>query len=104
MDALASLADAVALLDMVHSFSDTVASSRKAWSRPSITEGGKLVIKGGRYAVDFENVNAGMISTDFIPNDTVAPEDSNFVLITGVNGGGKVRRVAARHILCNSIN
>ena len=29
MDALASMADAIALLDMCHSFSDTVASSRK---------------------------------------------------------------------------
>ncbi|GMH54895.1 hypothetical protein TrST_g3702 [Triparma strigata] len=89
MDALASMVDAVALLDMIHSFSDTVASSRKPWTRPVVTEGGNLAIRGGRYATDFENVNAGMVATNYVSNDTMAPSGSNFVLITGVNGGGK---------------
>ncbi|GMH52272.1 hypothetical protein TL16_g01196 [Triparma laevis f. inornata] len=91
MDALALMVDAAALLDMIHSFSDTVASSRKPWTRPTITEGGAggLSIKGGRYPIDFENVNAGMVATNYVPNDTAAGDEGNFVLITGVNGGGK---------------
>ena len=37
MEALCGMADAIALLDMCHSFSDVVASSRKKWCRPVVT-------------------------------------------------------------------
>ena len=37
-DALASLCDAIALLDMTHCFADNVASSRLPWCRPVVTD------------------------------------------------------------------
>ena len=90
IEALAVMADAIALLDMCHSFSDTVASSRKVWTRPIVTENDdSLLIKEGHYAIDFENVNAGAVSTTYVPNDTFAGPKSNFTLISGINGGGK---------------
>ena len=90
MDSLAAMADAIALLDMCHSFSDTVASSRKVWTRPVVTENdNSLLIKEGHYAIDFENVNAGAVTTAYVPNDTFAGPNSNFTLISGINGGGK---------------
>ena len=37
-DVLASLSDAIALLDMCHCFADNVASSRLPWCRPLVTD------------------------------------------------------------------
>lgn len=90
IEALASMADAIALLDMCHSFSDVVASSRKTWSRPVVTQSnGSLDIKAGRYAIDFEN-NPGSISRDIVTNDVFSSSPfDNFILVSGVNGGGK---------------
>ena len=47
-DSLASLSDAIALLDMLHSFADVSASSSLPWCRPVVTEGdGALAIRNG---------------------------------------------------------
>lgn len=39
-DALARLSDAIALLDLCHSFADKVTLSKLPWTRPSLTDGG----------------------------------------------------------------
>jgi DNA mismatch repair ATPase MutS len=77
-DSLASLCDAIALLDMIHCFADNVASSRLPWCRPVMTDSivsdddhhhhppsrlgpqqnqhtaysGGLAIRNGRYAIN----------------------------------------------------
>ena len=43
-DALARLSDAVALLDLCHSFADKVTLSKLPWTRPSMTDGGKAAV------------------------------------------------------------
>jgi len=100
-DSLASLSDAIALLDMLHSFADISASSSLPWCRPIITEGdGALAIRNGRYAVDVsEN---GITEKEFVANDTFAAPFQNFTIITGVNGSGKstyLKQVAISVIL-----
>ncbi len=87
-DALASLSDAIALLDMLHGFADNVVSSKERWCRPHITEeDDALAIRGGRLAIDANS--CGLNTRPFIPNDTYAAPFQNFVVITGINGSGK---------------
>ncbi len=104
-DCIASLSDAVALLDMCHCFADNVASSRLSWCRPVLSDhdrsqhiedefisgGGAIAIRNGRYAIDVcsTNANSSTISEDFIPNDTYSSALQNFTVITGINGSGK---------------
>ncbi len=102
-DCVASLSDAVALLDMCHCFADNVASSRLSWCRPVLSDhdrrredefvsgGGAIAIRNGRYAIDVSSTNASFspISGDFIPNDTYSSALQNFTVITGINGSGK---------------
>ena len=108
-DALASLSDAIALLDMCHSFADNVASNRLPWCRPIVTDcsnvrsdadthgsstvgGGSIAIRNGRYAIDVSKtglMSSGSNSGDFIPNDTYASSFQNFTLLSGINGSGK---------------
>mmetsp|Transcript_5712 Transcript_5712/g.10819 ORF Transcript_5712/g.10819 Transcript_5712/m.10819 type:complete len:385 (+) Transcript_5712:2678-3832(+) len=110
-DALASLCDAVALIDMCHSFADNVASSRLPWCRPTITNNvtsgeknnntvenshpvgsGSIAIRNGRYAIDVSSTgltNSEHFHGTFIPNDTYASAFQNFTVITGINGSGK---------------
>jgi DNA mismatch repair ATPase MutS len=113
-DALGSLSDAIALLDMCHCFADNVASSRLSWCRPFVTDNdeeyvqssaesttgerssgsGALSIRNGRYAIDVSGsglVNSESVSSgnEFIPNDTYASAMQNFTVITGINGSGK---------------
>lgn len=114
-DALASLSDAIALLDVCHCFADNVASSRLPWSRPKVTDccstgstkdnsnpsssdqqqpingvggSGAIAIRNGRYAIDVSGTGV-MEGSDFVPNDTYASAFKNFTVITGVNGSGK---------------
>ena len=55
-DALARLSDAVALLDLCHSFADKVTLSKLPWARPSLTDGtGAAVEKNGRNNQDEDN-------------------------------------------------
>jgi len=106
-DALAALCDAVALLDMCHSFADAVTLDSSPWCRPVVSEwalhgentpiadgsvsvdsGCAMMIRNGRYGIDASN--SGLKTVDgpegFIPNDTYAANDKNFTLITGING------------------
>lgn len=108
-DCLASLSDAIALLDMCHCFADNVVSSRLPWSRPIVTDNGMegggsgaLSIRNGRYAIDvsstglvsspFSNNNnegkrgrgrGGENQSHYIPNDAYATSVQNFTIITG---------------------
>ena len=99
-DVLASLSDAVALLDLCHSFADKVTLSQEPWSRPVLhcepfasesdsSEGG-IIIQGGRYGID---VTDSLISDDgpmqMVPNDTYATGTKHFTVISGINGSGK---------------
>jgi DNA mismatch repair protein MSH4 len=101
-DALASLSDAVALLDLCHSFADKVTLSKLPWSRPEMagqsgrsdTSGGKasaITIRNGRYGIDV--TDSYLASADgpkeIIPNDTYASGLKNFTVISGINGSGK---------------
>jgi DNA mismatch repair protein MSH4 len=105
-DALASLSDAVALLDLCHSFADNVTLSKLPWCRPVVSGGadeslqsqnsdsddsGKIAIRNGRYGIDL--TDAGLASADgpgeVIPNDTYATNAKNFTVISGINGSGK---------------
>jgi DNA mismatch repair protein MSH4 len=112
-EALASMSDAIALLDLCHSFADNVASSNFPWCRPILTEfnnvsvtapceqnvscgGGALIIKNGRFAIDVQanlppkqGNSRNEVTGGFIPNDTYASAYQNFTVITGVNGSGK---------------
>ena len=64
-DCLASLSDAIALLDMCHCFADNVASSRMPWCKPLLSDSNSdpeqednscgsrdIAIRNGRYAID----------------------------------------------------
>ena len=94
-DCLASLSDAIALLDMCHCFADNVASSRLPWCRPRLSDRnsseeedeslggcGAIAIRNGRYAIDVgSGANA---SSEFVPNDTYSSALQNFTVITGM--------------------
>ena len=107
-DALASLSDAIALIDMCHCFADNVASCRQPWCRPTVTDyclggtsnnngivgSGAIAIRNGRYAIDVSKTGLmvsedGKTNHDYIPNDTYASAFQNFTVITGINGSGK---------------
>lgn len=91
-DALAAVCDAVALLDMCHSFADTVTLSRQTWCRPIVTDSDKesvLMIRNGRFAIDVGSTRARNGNQGFIPNDTYVSLDKPFTVITGINGSGK---------------
>ena len=96
-DALASLSDAIALLDMCHSFADCVAQkSNRPWSRPILTsedddvrDSNSLVIRNGRYVVEVPNTLSSRDgSNDYVANDTYTTSQKNFTIISGINGSG----------------
>ena len=104
-DALASLSDAIALLDLCHGFADNITMSKLPWCRPIITGDSTedddssstssdpctLAIRNGRYAIDV--TGTGLVTSDgpgdVIPNDTYANADKYFTVISGINGSGK---------------
>jgi DNA mismatch repair protein MSH4 len=105
-DALASLSDAVALLDLCHSFADTVTLSKLPWSRPILRKdvaesidsdssaasgGAGIMIRNGRYCIDVtESYLASADGPDtIIPNDTYASGAKHLTVISGINGSGK---------------
>lgn len=98
-DCLASLSDAIALLDMCHCFADNVASSRMPWCRPLLSDSnsdpgqedsscgsGAIAIRNGRYAIDVTSSGANTREGDFVPNDCYSSALQNFTVITGING------------------
>ena len=105
-DCIASLSDAIALLDMCHCFADNVASSRLSWCRPVLSDrnrdpgqehdafvggggSGAIAIRNGRYAIDVGSNGGSSSDGDFVPNDTYSSSLQNFTVITGINGSGK---------------
>ena len=114
-DALARLSDAIAMLDMCHSFADNVALSPGSWCRPFVSDpqqsrtmgclgpgndasttagsGVALLIRNGRFAITTPDTAASKTdeghTTPFVANDTYASVDKNFTVITGINGSGK---------------
>ena len=102
-DALASLSDAIALLDLCHGFADKVTLSKLPWSRPSIADemgdsaandfvrSGALMIRNGRYAIDVSESYLASAEgpQEIVPNDTYATGLKNFTVISGINGSGK---------------
>jgi len=88
-DALAAVSDAVALLDMCHSFADHVTLSQQIWCRPVVTDdpSSSLMIRGGRFAIATKSAQG--TPTDYIANDTYATPKKPFTIITGINGSGK---------------
>jgi DNA mismatch repair protein MSH4 len=100
------MADSIALLDMCHTFTDVVVSSRDTWCRPKVSENdGALAIRNGRYAInvtthDSSSGQAGgggrkgaaqqeQAESQFVPNDTYCAPFQNFIIVTGINGSGK---------------
>ena len=101
-DCLASLSDAIALLDMCHCFADNVASSRMPWCRPLLSDSnndphqqdnscgsGAIAIRNGRYAIDVTSNGENSKERQFVPNDCYSSALQNFTVITGINGSGK---------------
>jgi DNA mismatch repair protein MSH4 len=109
-DPIASLCDAIALLDLCHSFADTVTLSQLLWCRPfvsdqshhdssattdgsvSVDSGTSLMIRKGRYPINVSESGralAGDGPSDFVANDTFAADGKNFTVISGINGSGK---------------
>ena len=103
-DSLASLSDAIALLDVCHCFADNVASSRLPWCRPVVTDcgggdqggesaplasfppagsgagapvaggSGAIAIRNGRYAIDVSST--GLMISDTGVGSEFVPNDS----------------------------
>jgi DNA mismatch repair protein MSH4 len=104
-DALASLSDAVALLDLCHSFADTVTLSKLPWSRPVMSGDfresidsnapgenlGAIMIRNGRYGIDVTDSYLASAAgpQEIVPNDTYATGVNTFTVISGINGSGK---------------
>ncbi|GAA5925273.1 MutS family protein MSH4 [Sporobolomyces koalae] len=88
-------AEAVALLDMLASFSDV--SYQHDYVRPELTD--TLAIKAGRNPL---HERFRMSDGAFVPNDTYANESSSFQIITGSNMSGKstlLRQIALLHVM-----
>lgn len=86
MSDLFSLADSVALLDMLGSFADMVASSPLVFSRPRIKEAddGPLLIDRGRHVV-----MSTLQPLHFVENGVFLNSVQSFQVVSGVNGAGK---------------
>ncbi len=90
------LAEALALLDMLASF--TIYKKSMATVRPIF--GNELIIKGGRHAM-----REAIYQEKFTPNDTYTTNESHFQVVTGINMSGKstyLRQIALLHILAHA--
>ncbi|HUZ17800.1 MAG TPA: DNA mismatch repair protein MutS [Spirochaetia bacterium] len=92
IEQLLAIANGIAELDCVQSLAQ--AATVHGWVCPTVEEGSRLVIVGGRHPV----VEANLPSGDFVPNDTnLDSSGASFALITGPNMAGKstyLRQVA----------
>jgi DNA mismatch repair protein MutS len=107
-------ADILATLDVLVSLAD-VARSR-GWVRPEVTLGGELLIEAGRHPVLEEILPAGtLVANDLAlaarllpgnqPPDSMSPEPSAILLVTGPNMGGKstfIRQAALMAVLAQA--
>ena len=92
-DALAALSDAIALLDMCHSFANCVIQKEtRPWCRPILTTGSnEILIRNGRYLGEIPSFrNSSDCAMEFVENDTYTTNESNFTIITGINGSGEL--------------
>eukprot|EP00548_Thalassiothrix_antarctica_P004041 CAMPEP_0194140966 /NCGR_PEP_ID=MMETSP0152-20130528/10464_1 /TAXON_ID=1049557 /ORGANISM="Thalassiothrix antarctica, Strain L6-D1" /LENGTH=993 /DNA_ID=CAMNT_0038839439 /DNA_START=639 /DNA_END=3621 /DNA_ORIENTATION=- len=105
-DAIASLSDAIALLDLCHSFADNIASSCLPWTRPIVNNGNDFTVRNGRYCI---NPPFGLATRErqestppgqYVPNHTYAPGHRNFIILTGANGSGKSTYLKQLAIIC----
>ncbi|PWN51862.1 hypothetical protein IE53DRAFT_327721 [Violaceomyces palustris] len=90
---LYKVSEALALLDMIVSFSHLSTACR--YVRPEIT--GALAVKNGRHPILDR-----MKDVQVVPNDVYAADGANFYLITGPNMSGKsvfIRQVALLNIM-----
>ena len=104
---LFALSESVALLDALCSFAELSLTSPRRWVRPTVQEGGKLVIKQGRHPIlaemsaDHDKVLVGEAESTrgdaegkadgvgFVPNNTFMDSLSCLHVVSGVNGSGK---------------
>ncbi len=85
------IAEKIAHIDCI--FSLARVSQKRGYIRPTIDDGGKIEIKGGRHPV-IEN-------DSFIPNDTLLDNEKNrLILITGPNMAGKSTYIRQTALLC----
>ena len=83
-DAIASLAAAIAALDVTASLAEVAVRHR--YVRPIINQGNVISIKNGRHPVVERHLPAGA----FVPNDLyLANDDARLVVLTGPNMAGK---------------
>ncbi|GIW12625.1 MAG: DNA mismatch repair protein MutS [Tepidiforma sp.] len=95
---LQSLADAVALIDVILGLGET--ASERGYTRPEFTDG-LLEIRGGRHPV----VEAAVGPGRFVPNDCVLDGATQILVITGPNMSGKstfLRQVALIALLAQA--
>ncbi|MQF82953.1 DNA mismatch repair protein MutS [SAR202 cluster bacterium AD-802-E10_MRT_200m] len=87
-----AVSQALAQIDVFASLAEC--ALRNNYVKPTISEGFKLEITGGRHPI----VEQSILTGTFVPNDTVLDNDScSFMLITGPNMAGKstfIRQVA----------
>ena len=77
-DSLASLSDAIALIDMCHCFADNVASSRLPWCRPVVTD--KSYDQGLHLNSSKQFMEGNMASTMPNRNSTIAIRNGRYAI------------------------
>ncbi len=90
-EALYSLADGVALLDMLGGFANVVTSSSEPFCRPTLKAEGAMVVTKARHIISSTSAKArgASLSKPYVPNDISISEDGCFQVVTGPNGSGK---------------
>ncbi len=80
---IARAAEAAARLDVSSALAEVAVES--GYVRPELSESGHIEIEGGRHPVVESELPPGA----FVPNDCALGEDSDIVVLTGPNMGGK---------------
>ena len=93
--ALAALGQLISIVDVLHSFATSALTKR--YVRPTLsTTNRTLKVEGMRHPVVESTVS------EFVPNDLTVTKESNFLILTGPNMGGKstfVRQIALLQIM-----
>lgn len=94
-EALFSLADGVALLDMLGGFASSVMASKEPFCRPQLSTSGPIVVSKARHPISCTSAKArgASLSRAYIPNDISISEEICFEVITGPNGSGKTHYI-----------
>ena len=88
------------LLDALLGFADCVSlSDGKPWCRPVLrapededpNNNTGMVIRNGRYGIDVSKHGHSVLDgpQEFVANDTYTTKETNFTVITGINGSGE---------------